>query len=114
MNKTKKFIRKILMIIAIIWAAFMSVMFVGHLFIGSASWGLFFVFLGVIWIPFLIAPQIPKLSIVLYMIDLHEANQDQDEQREDQEPYFFDTSKLLSFPKKLICQLLFIKKPDNI
>ena len=107
-------IKKILVIIAIIWSALMSVMFIGHLFTGSASWGLFFVFLGVIWIPFLIAPQIPKLSIVLYMIDLHEANQDQDEQREDQEPYFFDTSKLLSFPKRLICQLLFIKKPDNI
>ena len=107
-------LRKILMIIASMWAVLLSVMFVGHLFIGSASWGLFFFFLGVIWIPFLIAPQIPKLSIVLYMIDLHEANQDQDEQREDQEPYFFDTSKLLSFPKKLICQLLFIKKPDNI
>ena len=94
-------IRKILMIIASMWAVLLSVMFVGHLFIGSASWGLFFFFLGVIWIPFLIAPQIPKLSIVLSMIDVHEANQDQDEQREDQEPYFFDTSKLLIFPKKL-------------
>jgi len=89
------------MIVALIWAALMSIMFVGLLFIGSASWGLFFVFLGVIWIPFLLAPQIPKLSIVLSMIDLHEANQDQDEQREDQEPYFFDTNKLLIFPKKL-------------
>ena len=95
-------IRKILMIITSVWAVLLSVMFVGLLFIGSASWGLFFVFLGVIWIPFLIAPQIPKLSIVLCMIDLHEANQDQDEQREDQEPYFFDTSTILSFFKKLL------------
>ena len=47
------------------------------------------------------AHYIPKLSIVSFMIDIHEANQDQDEQLEDQEPYFFDTSKLLSFPKKL-------------
>ena len=35
------------------------------------------------------------------MIDIHEANQDQDEQLEDQEPYFFDTSTILSFSKKL-------------
>ena len=39
-------IRKILMIIASMWAVLLSVMFVGHLFIGSASWGLFFFFLG--------------------------------------------------------------------
>ena len=107
-------IKKILVIIAIIWSALMSVMFIGHLFTGSASWGLFFVFLGVIWIPFLIAPQIPKLSIVSFMIDIHEANQDQDEKREDQEPYFFDVSKFFSLSKKFICQLLFIKKPNKI
>ena len=107
-------IRKILMIIASMWAVLLSVMFVGHLFIGSASWGLFFFFLGVIWIPFLIAPQIPKLSIVSFMIDIHEANQDQDEKREDQEPYFFDVSKFFSLSKKFICQLLFIKKPNKI
>ena len=41
------------------------------------------------------------VTVVCFMIDIHEANQDQDKQREDQEPYFFDTRKLLSFPKKL-------------
>jgi hypothetical protein len=61
---------------------------------------------------FAVAYYIPTL--VSYLIDIHDANQEQDEQLEDQEPYFFDTSKLLSFPKKLICQLLLIKKPDNI
>jgi len=72
---------------------------------GTLAWDIFFVSLVIITIPFLtadvIADRAPKLSIVSFMIDIHEANQDQDERLEDQEPYFFDTSKLLSFPKKL-------------
>ena len=69
---------------------------------GTLAWDIFFVSLVIITIPFLLAHGVPKLSIVLFMIDIHEANQEQDEQLEDQEPYFFDTSKLLSFPKKLV------------
>ena len=72
-----------------------------HYFDGTLNWGIFFASLVVITILFLIAHIVPKLSIVSFMIDIHEANQDQDEQLEDQEPYFFDTSQLLSFPKKL-------------
>ena len=106
------------MILASILAMFITMLGVIHYIMDTLSWGMFLAFLVIITIPFLIADVIAdrflKLSIVSFMIDIHEANQDQDEQREDQEPYFFDTSKLLSFPKKLICQLLFIKKPDNI
>ena len=107
-------LKNILLIIASILAMFMTILLVIHYFIGTLSWGLFFAFLVIITILFLIAHIAPKLPIVTFLREIHEANQDQDEQREDQEPYFFDTSKILSFPKKLICQLLFIKKPDNI
>ena len=95
-------VRKILMILASILAMFITMIGVIHYFMGTLSWGMFLAFLLIITIPFLIADKVPKLSIVSFMIDIHEANQDQDEQREDQEPYFFDTSQLLSFPKKLV------------
>ena len=93
------------MILASILAMFITMLGVIHYIMDTLSWGMFLAFLVIITIPFLIADVIAdrflKLSIVSFMIDIHEANQDQDEQREDQEPYFFDTSKLLSFPKKL-------------
>ena len=98
-------IRKTIFIFALIWAMFMSIVLVNHFVDGTLAWDIFFVCLVIITIPFLtadvIADRAPKLSIVSFMIDIHEANQEQDEQLEDQEPYFFDTSKLLSFPKKL-------------
>ena len=94
-------LKNILLIIASILAMFFTMIGVIHYFMGTLSWGMFIAFLVIITIPFIIADKVPKLSIVSFMIDIHEANQDQDEQREDQEPYFFDTSKLLSFPKKL-------------
>ena len=100
MNK-KLLIRKILMIFASILAMFITMIGVIHYFMGTLTWGMFVAFLVIITILFLPAHIVPKLSIVSFMIDIHEANQDQDEQLEDQEPYFFDTSKLLSFPKKL-------------
>ena len=96
-----KSLTNILLIIASILAMFMIIILVVHFFDGTLAWDIFFISLVFITITFLIAHIIPKLSIVSFMIDIHEANQDQDEQREDQEPYFFDTSKLLSFPKKL-------------
>ena len=107
MNKIINFLtlKNILLIIASILAMFMIIILVIHYFMDTLAWDIFFVSLVIITIPFLtvdvIADRAPKLSIVSFMIDIHEANQDQDEQREDQEPYFFDTSKLLSFPKKL-------------
>ena len=103
MNKIINFLslKNILLIIASILAMFFTMIGVIHYFMGTLSWGMFIAFLVIITIPFIIADKVPKLSIVSFMIDIHEANQDQDEQREDQEPYFFDTSKLLSFPKKL-------------
>ena len=94
-------LKNILLIIASILAMFMTILLVIHYFIGTLSWGLFFAFLVIITILFLIAHIAPKLPIVTFLREIHEANQDQDEQREDQEPYFFDTSQLLSFPKKL-------------
>ena len=100
MNK-KLLIRKILMILASILSMIMIIIQPIHYFDGTLTWGIFFASLVVITILFLIAHIVPKLSIVSFMIDIHEANQEQDEQLEDQEPYFFDTSKLLSFPKKL-------------
>ena len=103
MNKIINFLtlKNILLIIASILAMFITMIGVIHYSMDTLSWGMFLAFLVIITIPFLIAHGVPKLSIVLFMIDIHEANQEQDEQREDQEPYFFDTSKLLSFPKKL-------------
>ena len=103
MNKIINFLtlKNILLIIASLLSMIMIINQPIHYFDGTLTWGIFFGSLAVITILFLIAHIVPKLSIVLFMIDLHEANQDQDEQREDQEPYFFDTSKLLSFPKKL-------------
>ena len=103
MNKIINFLslKNILLIIASILAMFMIIILVVHFFDGTLAWDIFFISLVFITIPFIIADKVPKLSIVSFMIDIHEANQDQDEQREDQEPYFFDTSKLLSFPKKL-------------
>ena len=95
-------LKNILLIIASILAMFMTILLVIHYFIGTLSWGLFFAFLVIITILFLIAHIAPKLPIVTFLREIHEGNQDQDEQREDQEPYFFDTSKLLSFPKKLV------------
>jgi hypothetical protein len=93
------------MILASILAMFITMLGVIHYIMDTLSWGMFLAFLVIITIPFLIADVIAdrflKLSIVSFMIDIHEANQDQDKQREDQEPYFFDTRKLLSFPKKL-------------
>jgi len=101
LNNKALLIRKILMILASILAMFITMIGVIHYSMDTLSWGMFLAFLVIITIPFLIAHGVPKLSIVLFMIDIHEANQEQDEQLEDQEPYFFDTSKLLSFPKKL-------------
>ena len=107
MNKIVNFLtlKNILLIIASILAMFMIIILVIHYFMGTLAWDIFFISLVIITIPFVtadvIADRAPKLSIVLFMIDIHEANQEQDEQLEDQEPYFFDTSKLLSFPKKL-------------
>ena len=107
MNKIINFLslKNILLIIASILAMFMIIILVIHYFMGTLAWDIFFISLVIITIPFVtadvIADRAPKLSIVLFMIDIHEANQEQDEQLEDQEPYFFDTSKLLSFPKKL-------------
>ena len=72
-----------------------------HYFDGTLTWGIFFGSLVVITIFFLIAHIAPKLPIVTFLREIHEANQDQDEQLEDQEPYFFDTSTILSFSKKL-------------
>ena len=89
------------MILASILAMFITMIGVIHYFMGTLTWGMFVAFLVIITILFLPAHIVPKLSIVSFMIDIHEANQDQNEQLEDQEPYFFDTSKLLSFPKKL-------------
>ena len=93
------------MILDSILAMFITMLGVIHDIMDTLSWGMFLAFLVIITIPFLIADVIAdrflKLSIVSFMIDIHEANQDQDKQREDQEPYFFDTRKLLSFPKKL-------------
>ena len=89
------------MILASILAMFITMIGVIHYFMGTLTWGMFVAFLVIITILFLPAHIVPKLSIVSFMIDIHEANQDQNEQLEDQEPYFFDTSKLLSLPKKL-------------
>ena len=93
------------MILASILAMFITMLGVIHYTMDTLSWDMFLAFLVIITIPFLIADVIAdrflKLSIVSFMIDIHKVNQDQDKQREDQEPYFFDTSKLLSFPKKL-------------
>ena len=89
------------MILASILSMIMIIIQPIHYFDGTLNWGIFFASLVVITILFLIAHIVPKLSIVSFMIDIHEANQNQDKQLEDQEPYFFDTSKLLSFPKKL-------------
>ena len=97
----KLLLRKILLILALILAMFITMIGVIHYFMGTLTWGMFVAFLVIITILFLPAHIVPKLSIVSFMIDIHEANQDQDEQREDQEPYFFDINEILSFPKKL-------------
>ena len=90
------------MILASILAMFITMLGVIHYTMDTLSWGMFLAFLVIITIPFLIAHGVPKLSIVSFIIDIHEANQEQDEQLEDQEPYFFDTSTILSFFKELL------------
>jgi hypothetical protein len=98
-------IRKILMILASILAMFIIIILVIHYFMDTLAWDIFFVSLVFITILFLIAHIVPKLSIVSFMIDIHVANQNQDEQLEDHEPYLFDTSMVLSYPKRLISGL---------
>ena len=93
------------MILASILSMIMIIIQPIHYFDGTLTWGIFFASLVVITILFIIAHIVPKLSIVSFMIDIHEANQDQDEQLEDQEPYFFDLSSVSYYPKKLIYKL---------
>ena len=101
----KLLLRKILLILALILAMFITMIGVIHYFMGTLTWGMFVAFLVIITILFLPAHIVPKLSIVSFMIDIHEANQNQDEQLEDQEPYLFDASMVLSYPKRLISGL---------
>jgi|APSaa5957512535_1039671.scaffolds.fasta_scaffold237921_1 hypothetical protein len=74
MNRPQKFIRKILLILASIWAMFITIVLVINYFYSSLAWDMFFISLGIITIPFLLARITHKLSIVSFMIEIHENN----------------------------------------
>lgn len=102
MNKIINFLlnKKLLLKVASILAFLFTLAFVISHFNGFVFyWDDYFWFAYTIAVTFLVAYYVPTL--VSYLIDIHEENQEENEQLEDQEPYFFDTSKLLSFPKKL-------------
>jgi hypothetical protein len=90
MNKIINFLslKNILLIIASILAMFMIIILVIHYFMGTLAWDIFFISLVIITIPFLtadvIADRAPKLSIVLFMIDIHHNNIKEAEEQEKQ------------------------------
>ena len=81
MNK-KLLIRKILMILASILSMIMIIIQPIHYFDGTLTWGIFFGSLVVITILFLIAHIVPKLSIVIFLREIHQSNLDDIERQE--------------------------------
>ena len=53
-----------------------------HYFDGTLTWGIFFVSLVVITILFLIAHIVPKLSIVIFIREIHQSNLDDIKEQE--------------------------------
>ena len=76
MNKIIKFLslKNILIVIASLLAIFSTMLGLIHYSMGTLSLGMFVAFLMLITIPFLIAHGVPKLSIVIFLRDIHRSN----------------------------------------
>ena len=96
-----KSLTNILLIIASILSMFMIILLPIHYFDGTLTWGIFFSILLIIAIFFLIAHSVPKLPIVSLLEEIHELNEEEFNEREGQEVYLFDGSKITYYPKKL-------------
>ena len=80
-----KSLTKILLIIASTLAIFMIILLPIHYFVGTLTWGIFFLILLIIAILFLIAHFVPKLPIVSYLREIHLSNLDDAEEQEQEE-----------------------------
>ena len=93
--KKVKLIRKILLILALIWAILITIGIVLSYFDGfPLTWIDYFGLICAIAMPLFLAHESPRL--ITFLIDIHQLNKEQHHELEGQEPYLFDTKKILS------------------
>jgi len=67
-------LKNILLTIASFFSIIMVIIQIIHYLDGNLTWGIFFLYLGIIYISFLIAHIFPKLPIVTFLREIHQNN----------------------------------------